>query len=52
MCVCVGGGGGHCSCNAILSQPNGQKNSRALVRGMGGLQFEKKKMQENYKVHI
>ena len=30
------GGGGHSSCNASLSQPNVQKNSRALVRGMGG----------------
>ena len=33
MCVC---GGGHCSCNASQSQPDVQKNSRALVRGMGG----------------
>ena len=30
-----GGGGGHSSCNASLSQSNVQKNSRALVRGMG-----------------
>ena len=30
------GGGGHSSCNARLSQPNVQKNSRALVRAMGG----------------
>ena len=31
------GGGGHSSCNASLSQPNVQKkNSRALVRAMGG----------------
>ena len=37
MCVC--GGGGDCSCNASLSRPNVQKNSRALVRGMGGLKF-------------
>ena len=38
MCVCVwgGGGGGHSNCNASLSQPNVQKNSRALVGRMGG----------------
>ena len=37
------GGGEHSNCNASLSQPNVQKNSRALVRGMGvgGLKFEK-----------
>ena len=48
MCVCVGGGG-HYSCNANLSQPNVQKNSRALVRGMGGggLNFEKKMLENN-----
>ena len=35
-----GGGGGHSNCNASLSQPNVQKNSRALVRvGGGGLQI-------------
>ena len=33
---CGGGGGGHSSCNASLSQSNVQKNSRALVKGMGG----------------
>ena len=42
MCVCGGGGGGNCSCNASLSQLNVQKNSRALVRGMGDLNFEEK----------
>ena len=38
-------GGGDCSCNASLSQPNVQKNSRVFVRAMrgGGLKFEKKK---------
>ena len=30
-----GGGGGHSNCNASLSQPNVQKNSRALARGRG-----------------
>ena len=36
-------GGGQSNCNASLSQPNVQKNSRALVRRMGGgLKFEKK----------
>ena len=42
MCVC-GGGGGHNNCNASPSLPNVQKNSRALVRRMGGggLKFEK-----------
>ena len=34
-------GGGHSNCNASLSQPNVQKNSRALVRGVGDLKFEK-----------
>ena len=52
MCVCVGGG--HCSCNASLSQPNVQKNSRALVRGNGGVGggglIFWKKMLENNKV--
>ena len=38
----MGGGGGHSSCNASLSQPNVQKNNRVLVRGWGGLKFEKK----------
>ena len=40
MCVW---GGGHNNCNASLSLPNVQKNSRALVRrmGVGGLKFEK-----------
>ena len=32
---------GHSSCNVSLSQLNVQKNSRALVRGMAGLKFEK-----------
>ena len=41
-----GGGGGHSSCNASLSQSNVQKNSRSLVRGMGGLKFEKKNARE------
>ena len=39
-----GGGGGNSNCNASLSQPNVQKNSRALVEdglGGGGLKFEK-----------
>ena len=35
--------------NASLSQPNVQKNSRALVRGMGGLKF--KKNARNNKAH-
>ena len=44
MCVC-GGGGGHSDCNASLSQPNVQKNSRAPVKGrVGGLKSEKKKI--------
>ena len=30
------GGRGHINCNACLSQPNVQKNSRAHVRGSGG----------------
>ena len=34
-CVCVGGGG-HSNCNASLSQPNVQKNSRAPVKGRVG----------------
>ena len=42
------GGGEQSSCNASLSQSNVQKISRALVRGVGGLKFEK--MLEN-KVH-
>ena len=33
----LGGGGGQSNCNASLSKPNVQKNSRALVRGVGGL---------------
>ena len=37
-------GGGHSSCNASLRQPNVQKNSRALVMGMGGLKIWKKKI--------
>ena len=49
MCVC--GVEGHCSCNASLSQPNVQKNSRALVRGMGGGDLNFEKMLENNKVH-
>ena len=28
-------GGGYSNCNASLSQPNVQKNSRALVKRMG-----------------
>ena len=36
-----GGGGGHSNCNASLSQPNVQKSRRALMRGTGGLKFEK-----------
>ena len=36
------GGGGHIICNASLSQPNVQKNSRAHVRGSGDLKIEKK----------
>ena len=40
--MCVWGGGGHSNRNASLSQPIVQKNSRALVRRMGGLKFEKK----------
>ena len=37
-------GGGDSNCNAILSQPNVQKNSRAPLRRRvgGGLKFEKK----------
>ena len=35
--------GGHSDCNASLSQPNVQKNSRAPVKGrVGGLKFETK----------
>ena len=46
--MCVGGGGGHCSCSASLSQPNVQKNSRALVRGVGGgLNFGEKMLENN-----
>ena len=37
-----GGGWGHSSCNASQSQSNVQKNSRTLVKGMGGLKFENK----------
>ena len=37
------GEGWHIICNASLSQPNVQKNSRAHVRGGGGLKSEKKK---------
>ena len=45
-------GSGHSSYNASLSQPNVQKNSRALVRGMGGGGLKiKKKMQENNIAH-
>ena len=40
--MCVGGGGGHSNRNASLSQPNVQKNSRALVRRIGGFKFIKK----------
>ena len=29
------GGGGYSNCNASLSQPNVQKNNRALVSGWG-----------------
>ena len=37
------GKGRHINCNASLSQPNVQKNSKAHVRerGGGGLKFEK-----------
>ena len=42
--------GEHSSCNASLSQPNVQKNSRALVRGMGvDLKFEKKNARKTIK---
>ena len=37
-----GGGGGHSSCNASQSQSNVQKNSRTLVKGMGGLNLKTK----------
>ena len=37
---------GHINCNASLSQPNVQKNSRAHVRGRGGLKFEKKMLEK------
>ena len=38
----VGGGGGHSNCNASLSQPNVQKNSKTPVKGrVGDLKFEK-----------
>ena len=44
-CVCVwgggGGGGAHSSWNASLSQSNVQKNSKAIVKGMGGLKIWK-----------
>ena len=41
MCVSGGGGVGHSNCNASLSQPNVQKNSRAPVKGRvgGGLKI-------------
>ena len=40
MCVCGGGGAQLLQCKS--SQPNVQKNSRALVKTMGGLKFGKK----------
>ena len=50
--MCGGGGGGHSNCNAILSQPSAQKNSRAPVRReVGGLKFEKNNCWKNNQVH-
>ena len=41
------GKGRHISCNASLSQPNVQKNSKAHVRESGGgLKFEKKMLEK------
>ena len=50
MCV---GGGGHSNCNASLSQPNIQKNSRAPVKGrVEGLKFEKIRAEKQLSPHL
>ena len=43
------GKGRHINCNARLSQPNVQKNSKAHVRERGGLKFEKKMLKKTIK---
>ena len=44
------GGGGHSSCNASLNQPLCSEKQHSPCEGDGGLEFEKK-MLENNKVH-